>query len=422
MIVLYDSNIHRFIRYGSGATFLKDQQEIVIVSADGSVDPSTPIQWDYGTVTKMKIIEIDDVPIVINGGEGDERAVIKTLHITSPYSCAYTKRNIYISRANVTVKNIEHTFDDYSWAGVTFYSGFFEALYCDNLVIENSIISASSGSDYTFYVDPSYELNINYSSNVKIKDIQQSNFLKFNVTVATAQYVKNTSYENVKLTNVYAGPGTYNLTVRDSGICATNIVGEGDLIFENVTVYSNKGIVLNNNYGSSWRGKLKIDGLTLKFDYPRPNYAAVLSTGWIAMDYGIDAGLPDVIEISNVTVVPVTVKCNSDGTVFETVKNEFVGRVPLHFCDGSFYTNNNTEPKYEFYEPGVLGAELNRMQDSEIITFIVTYTLTKELYITDNPGLLLNVDSEIFKDMKVYVDGEEYDWVSTGKVEIAKNE
>ena len=407
MVVLYDSNIHRFIRYGSGATFLKDQQEIVIVSADGVVDTSTPIQWDYDAVTAMEVIEMEDAPIVINGGEGDERAVIKTLHITSPYSCAYTKRNIYISRANVTVKNIEHTFDDYSWSEDAFYSGFFSAKYCDNLVIESSVISASSGAN-TYIIASSYELNLAYSSNVKIKDIQQSNFFEFNAPVASANYVKNTSYENVKLHNVHAGPGTYNLTVSDSVIDATSIVGEGDLIFENVTVCSNKGIVFNNVYGSTWRGRLKIDGLTLKFEFPKSNHADILSIDWRGMDYGIDAGLPDVVEISNVSIIPITVQYQL-GTRYELVNTEHAGKVYACFCDS--LTDESYE--FEFSEPGVIVMKNSKEKN--------TYTLTEELYITDSPGLLLNVDPEIFKDMKIYVDGEEYEWISTGKVEIAKD-
>ena len=52
------------------------------------------------------------------------------------------------------------------------------------------------------------------------------------------------------------------------------------------------------------------------------------------------------------------------------------------------------------------------------------YMPTKELYISDCPGLTVILPKTAqFKDLRVYVDGEEESWLETGeKIVIPKNE
>ena len=79
MILIENSDVRHFIRYGNNADSGQVQQEIIIVHADGTIDPSTPLHWDYEQVTSLTVYDINDTPITITGGDGDQRATVKTM-------------------------------------------------------------------------------------------------------------------------------------------------------------------------------------------------------------------------------------------------------------------------------------------------------------------------------------------------------
>ena len=82
----------------------------MLVDAEGNIDPTTPIQWDYTVVTRVKVIRVDDAPITVSGGSDGVYTTFTTIFNGSPYESqdSYLLRNIRVTRSNVTVTNFIH--------------------------------------------------------------------------------------------------------------------------------------------------------------------------------------------------------------------------------------------------------------------------------------------------------------------------
>ncbi len=409
LIVLYNDNVERYIRYGSALPIGDAQQEIVIVEADGSIDSQTPIEWDYEVVTSMEIYELSDTPITISGGEDEIRACFNTVINTAPATYTFYERNIKILRSCVTVNNIEHSITENAdtTKGAP-YSGFLRAQFVDDLLIENCVFQLAklTYSDYATGTSPSYEIHAEHSNNVVIKNCTQSNFFikvgGSKAAIMSSVYVKNLKLDSVVTNKLIAGCGMYNLTVLDSIFGATLLIGGGELEFKNVTVYENEAINFDSRYGSSWRGNMKIDGLCIKFS--SGSYASVVNSEWNAGNPGYESALPEIVEISNVKTVLYSVFEDYSGVNQE--KTEAENNVPLYL----YYKLN----KYTDRDISIPDTAQPSMYQNP-------YAPTKELYITNSAGLTLILPSTPqFKDMKVYVDGEAVEWKTTGKIEIPK--
>lgn len=109
MIKLENSNKRIYLRYGPNANKGVSLTDMILVDAEGNVDPTTPIQYDYDTVTSMTVYSVDDAPISVGN------AIIET-HVYRPrdhkpdyenHYCYY-KRGINILRSNTTLYGIEH--------------------------------------------------------------------------------------------------------------------------------------------------------------------------------------------------------------------------------------------------------------------------------------------------------------------------
>ena len=132
---IVNSSVKQYIRYGANANAGADRQELILVDADGNVDPSTPIMWDYDTVTSAVAYPTDDKPIRISGGTFITRAN------TAPRAYTYYARNILIRRSNVTVDGLTHLITDEGDTGAP-YSGFLSISYCNNVLVENCVLTA----------------------------------------------------------------------------------------------------------------------------------------------------------------------------------------------------------------------------------------------------------------------------------------
>ena len=154
LISIYDNTKRHYIRYGSNQNNGTAQREIIIVNPDGTIDPSTPVEWDFTTLYKMEVYPADDAPIVFSGGykgQSDpdnlgrfdnfyqhERAKVYTYFNESTSTTKYFERNITITRSNVTVKNIEHIlYDDVEQSAS--YTGFIYTECCSDILVEGMV-------------------------------------------------------------------------------------------------------------------------------------------------------------------------------------------------------------------------------------------------------------------------------------------
>ncbi len=336
LIVVENSAIRHFIRYGVNADSGQIQQELIWVHADGSIDESTPMHWDYETVTKMTVYSCDEDPILITGGDGDQRMTVRTIFNNAPSLYTYFWRNILVERSNTTLQNINHVVEEEipeSEGGTGApYKGFIRANYVNNVTIQNVMIHKLEG--YHLATDGtnsmgSYEMGSTASNNMLWKNITQNVFYDADGYVSGkglmgTGYCKNMTLEGCTLHSFDAHQGIYNVTLKDCTFEHINFIGDGTINLENVTIYidpKKRAITLRDDYGSWWRGDIVIKNLDLK--YKDTTSAAnkqfyLIHSKWYNHDFGNICYLPQNITMENVRMLAFTADVSS-GTRVETI-------------------------------------------------------------------------------------------------------
>ena len=110
LVCIINSTHKDYIRYGGNADNGQSQQDIVRVDAEGNIDPSTPLIFDYDTITTMYVYRIDEDSITIEGG------YFETKYNHAPSEYTYYARGILVTRSGTTIKNVKHQIDDSTYA------------------------------------------------------------------------------------------------------------------------------------------------------------------------------------------------------------------------------------------------------------------------------------------------------------------
>ena len=338
LIYIENSKERHYIRQGLNADNGSAQHEIIYVHADGTIDESTPLQWDYETITKLSVHPCDAAPITVSGGDGDERVTIKTIFNSAPSLYTYYARNIKITRSNVTLKNINHIVEgeipeSEGGTGAP-YSGFTQVAYANNVTIENMLIHNLEG--YHLETNKSngmgtYELSANHSNNVLWKNVTQDVFFDEDGGVSYqglmgTNYCKNLTFDGNFVCSFDAHCGVYNGTIKNSTIEHLNFIGDGLITIENCTLYldgSRTAIQLRSDYGATWRGDVYMKDVDLKYEMKtkdRYNFS-LISSAWKNHDFGYTCYLPQNIHVENVNMLGFSVTVENgvrEETVVET--------------------------------------------------------------------------------------------------------
>lgn len=321
LIIVYNANVKHYIRYGENQNEGFDQQEIIMVDENGNVDPSTPVQWSYGTITKIELIRADDKPITFSGGTRDDRALVETIFngaALSDYN--YYWRNIYINRSNVILENIEHIITDDipekdGGTGAP-YQGFTLVRKCANITVQG--MTYQHPEFRHVYNNPnnrmgSYEMNASHCHNITWRDCDQSNFFNADGSVTFhgmmgTNYCKNLTFDNMFVCSFDAHEGVYNATIKNSTCEHMNFIGDGLITIENTTVYvdgeQHAAMNLRGDYGSTWWGDIYIDGLTMKCAESMSEWSDIclIRVEWYNWEFGYETSLPQNITMKNVNI------------------------------------------------------------------------------------------------------------------------
>ena len=68
LVEAVNGKVRQYIRYGLNQNNGSPQKEVFLVAADGTVDPATPIVWDYAEVTRLTAHPVDAKTLTIKGG------------------------------------------------------------------------------------------------------------------------------------------------------------------------------------------------------------------------------------------------------------------------------------------------------------------------------------------------------------------
>ena len=364
-----------YIRWGSNQNNGQDQQEVILVEADGTVDASTPIMWDYSMVSSITVYSADDAPLIISGGKFITWAnQLSTFADGGPYlngdQYYYYSRGIMVRRSNVTVDGVDHYVEKEGEHGYP-YSAFYSVSNCNNILIQNCIMtghksycedrdgtckshqrvecttcgSVKDGIIQKSEIDSgttmgSYDIGGSYANNITWKNCVQSNFWK-NESAGTVyseqqdywgimgtNYCKNLTYDGCTLSRFDAHCGVYNAVVKDSLISYTiNSVGMGVFLIENTTILTgSKFLTLRSDYGSTWDGEVIVKNSTLTAS---SSSYQIVNGSWKDWEFGYVCHMPDVtidgIKVGRTgSTIYATYYSGTNNTTFTTSKNAMV--------------------------------------------------------------------------------------------------
>lgn len=318
----------------SGNAEPRNQKEMILVRKDGTIDPATPVQWDWDNIYIIKKYYVDEQLLTVSGGTFTTKVNLST-------SQTYINRGIEVNRCNVLLKGIKHyltgeaaMFDSTSYAKVIDkkedgteivheyyharrgapYHGFFRVINSVYVTLQDCVFSnhhrvfdkgneTQSTAPYDFYAEQSSAITLNHCTTAaqdmytvaygkgltgidgfpkialpKDKEgLEDSN----RWGVMGGNFLKNLVAENgTAMNRIDAHKGTYNLTLRDTkvGYKGVAAVGFGEMILDNVTVYSNDAfITLRRDFGTAWYGNITITNCTWKLGQ---NYNPYLITNY----------------------------------------------------------------------------------------------------------------------------------------------
>ena len=349
LAIIYNENVRQYVRYGVNADTGSPQQEVILIHEDGSIDPSTPLLWNYDNITSITLHPASDEPITVKGG------TFTTVANKAPRQYTYYSRGIGIARSNVTVTGLTHLITGEGNTGAP-YNGFLAISGANNVLIDSVVLSGHK----TYRLDSNvvnnmgtYDISAGNSNNITWRNCTQANSITDGSLwgIMGSNYCKNLTFDGCKLSRFDAHKGMYNSSIINSeiGHAGINAIGAGYLLIENTVIHRNNVVSLRTDYGSTWDGEIIIKNVTLK---NTSTSVTLLSGGWYDHDFGYICHLPSVTvdnltlaKSAKVTIYPsfsgkniastltknpvsiggrVTIKNNANGYTFSVSTNSYI--------------------------------------------------------------------------------------------------
>ena len=434
LIQLTDANKKIYLRYGSNASNGASVTEVILVDEFGNVDPTTPVQWDYATITSATGYSVDTDPIKVSGLNGDtinasfESYVNNSMSISIPHyvSC---NRNITIKRSNATIEGLERFFTEEvansHKTNKRFAYTFIVAQLCSHPTIKDMIvINHNSQSGESGVGQGSYEFSGGSANAVSWINCVTKNMFSDSKAGAVQAYpiyrglfgtnhIRNMYLKDCYLNSFDAHTGAYNVTIESSTVEHMNFIGGGDIIIKDVVVYcSNQGMAFNlrTDYGSTWHGDIYVDGLTIKYastGSSKPARITLLKGSYENQYWGFDTYVPQVVTINNFHIQAYT------ATVSNGVRTETLGamddtaNMPVYY----YYALNTLKASSV---PDESKAGIHGPTDKGDASITYDYgtnrlVCTKSITITNSASIIIPTGS-YWKDMVVTVDGKTKKW------------
>lgn len=324
LVMPADADHHVYIRTGRGGQQYSAKHEILLVDGDGNIDPSTPFMFDYEKLTSVSVIRTDIKPITVKGGKFTTRACrINAVNPETGKKLGYYGRGIYINRSYATLDGVEHYMEgeittlehrDLGLRGAH-YRGFFVAAYATDVTIKNCVLT---GRRY-YRVSGTYEFSGDHVNKICLIGCTQSNFVikdeegrdVFSMAhspvsetaycwgIGGTNFCKNMEYINCKLSRFDAHQGLYNGKIINSTVNFMELIGKGELLFENLDWNSpapgktyNSFAYLRGDYGSTWEGTITYKNCTM---HVSPGDAYVFYHSFTNWDFGYKCYFPNLV-------------------------------------------------------------------------------------------------------------------------------
>ena len=334
MIKIENSNERIFIRYGENADGGDYKQEMLYVDENGNII-GTPIQYDYSTVTSIKVYSVSDDPIMV--GNATIKTIVPDPKAQDPnYDNNYCQfnRGILVRRSNATILNVTHIIEgemmtveidrngdgtidkwgaDKSY-GVP-YNGFFMFDSAYNVKLQDCKVQGHQA--YNFYDANgsrnemgSYDIAAKYCIAVQFINVtQRENYGEYaSETVITnrfmyhgimgSYYCRNIVMDNCYLDRFDSHKGMHNARITNSTLgFGILVIGGGELYIENVYRISEGAFVLlREDYNSVFDGDLIIKNCTMG-----EKITSIVAGRWRSFDCGLPNYMFRTITIDGLT-------------------------------------------------------------------------------------------------------------------------
>ena len=325
-LVRLENEDHRvYIRKGENQNNGVPQQEMLVVDADGTVEESSAIIWDYDHITKATAWPIDTVRLTISGG------VFTTIANQAPSEYLYHVRGIDVRRSNVLVEGVTHYVEgELEEHGAPYYA-FLWVRQAADVTVKNCLLTPhriywTIGSAGIPARMGSYDLGANASVNVRWEDISQTIDID-NLSywgLFTSNHCKNLTMERCRISRFDAHMGVENVTLKDCvfGHMGMRCVGFGKLYMENCEVHYNSFILLRDDYGSSWDGEIVLKDCIHKPYFGTPALTLIDGANNGDHDFGYTCCLPRSIELHNVLMDDIWCEATDPAFIFGTFSRD----------------------------------------------------------------------------------------------------
>ena len=261
-LVFVRDNTTQLIRknFGSATEWSRSPQiDLFRMDKNGNVDPSTPIVWDFDTITHITVRLIEEKTLYLRGGH-----FTTIVNPNTDQHNRYFHRGISVQRSNVVIENIERDIIDENPPnrnGQFFrapYWAFIEVTGASDVLIQNSQLTGRRRTRHG-----SYDFVATNATNVTLRNVHQTNCIidpNYWGTMG-GNDVKNITFDNVTLSRFDVHRQVHNVTIVDSELGHQGILvtGSGLLHIENTTVRHNHQFVdFREDWGSTWRGDIRI--------------------------------------------------------------------------------------------------------------------------------------------------------------------
>lgn len=304
IVTAQDSNVKQYIRYGSNQDNGSAQTDVFRVFKDGTVDPETPILWDYNKVTSLTARPIDQKKLTLSGG------IITTI-ANADTSGGYYYRGIRIYRSNVHIDGLTHYITGEGAVGSPYYG-----ILIFNGSVDSDVTNCTFtphktykkiGSAGTTVSMGTYELTVTNSLNVNVVNCTQTIDICDTAYwgVFASNYSKNLVFDSCSFSRFDAHKGVRNVTIRNCslGHQGINLIGSGTALIEGTTVYSKTFVNLRSDYGSTWNGDLIIrDCIFIPNNGAKCDAVIIGGSNTGTHDFGYKCYLPRNIVIENLTI------------------------------------------------------------------------------------------------------------------------
>ncbi len=306
LVTLTNDKVKQYIRKGANQDAGASQKEIILVDKDGNVDPSTPVIWDFKSVTSASAIPVDDPVITVKGG------IFTTIANRADSNYTYYNRGIEIQRSNAVIDGVAHYVEGEGESGAP-YNGFLMISNTYNLTVKDTVLTGhmtyyTMGSGGSITPMGTYDCQVTTSIGLKFVRVIQSRDITDMLYWGTfaSNYSRDITFDGCVISRFDAHKSVCSVTLKNStfGHQGINLIGHGTALIENCSIYARNIINLRDDYGSTWDGDIIIRNC-LYYPYggvTGSDAALIGGTNTYDWDFGYTCYLPRNIVIDGLYV------------------------------------------------------------------------------------------------------------------------